>query len=77
MNTCPAIVSVPERGVDAVFAFSPYVTTPGPFPAPPSVIARKLGEFDVAVQLHPAVVVTVIDPPPAVAGACDEDADSE
>ena len=61
MNVCPAIVSVPVRDPDDVFAPTLYVTVPSPVPLAPAVTESHV-VFVVAVQVQPAVPVTLTVP---------------
>lgn len=60
----PATVSTPERDWVFGFAVNEYVTVPEPVPLAPLVIDIHDTALE-AVQLHPAVVVTVTVPVPA------------
>jgi hypothetical protein len=62
----PAMVSVAVRG-PAVFAAAEKATVPLPDPAAPDVTVNQLVSLELAVQAHPACVVTATLPvPPAV-----------
>jgi hypothetical protein len=66
VKVLPAIVSVPLRGVVAVFAATLNVTEPLPDPLEPAVTVIQLALL-VAVHPHPAVAATLALPvlPPA------------
>ena len=67
---CPAIVSVPVRGLVAVFAATVYATVPFPVPLPPLVTVIQ-DALLAPVQAQPVVVVTaVVNDPPAAAAVC-------
>jgi hypothetical protein len=61
VNVWPAIVSVPVRDNAEVFAPTPYVTVPSPLPFAP-LATDSHDVFVVAVQVHPALAVTVTVP---------------
>ena len=61
MNVWPAIVNVPVRGDADVFAPTLYVTVPLPVPFAPAVTDSH-AVFVVAVQMQPALAVTVTVP---------------
>jgi hypothetical protein len=64
-NACPAIVMVALRSPLPVLAATAYSTVPFPEPLVPEVMVTHPASLE-AVQLHPAVVVTVTVPfPPA------------
>src|SRR5262245_3662274 len=68
VNVCPAIASVPVRGVVARFAATAYPTVPLPMPLGPDVTVNQVGALLVAVQVQlptDAVTPTV----PVVAAA--------
>ena len=58
VTVCPAIVSVPVRVPDVVFASTLYVTVPLPVPLPPPVTVIQPVLLLTALQAHPLVVVT-------------------
>ena len=64
MNVLPPIVSVPVRGVVAVFAATLYVIEPLPLPVAPAVTVIQASLL-VAVQAQPPAAVTVTVPVPA------------
>jgi hypothetical protein len=66
VNVWPAIVSVPLRDADPVFAPTLYVTVPLPVPLEPAVTDSQ-AVFVVAVQVHPVLAVTVTVPVVATA----------
>ena len=68
MNVCPAIVSVPVRGLVEVFAATVYATVPFPVPLPPlvTVIQDALLEAVQAQTEALAMTDTVPLPPTAV-----------
>jgi hypothetical protein len=67
VNGCPAIVNVPLREVDDVFASAVNVTTPAPLPLAPAVTVSH-GVALVAVHVQPGSAVTETLPlPPAAA----------
>jgi hypothetical protein len=67
----PAIVSVPVRGLVVVLLATEYDTVPLPLPLPPPVIVSH-ASLAVAVQAHPAGVVTpVVSAPPAAGAFCE------
>ena len=80
VSVCPAIVSVPVRGLVVVCAATLYVTEPLPVPLLPAVTVIHAVLLLTPVQVHPLVVVTaaVCDPPAAstlcVVGAMHETA---
>src|SRR5690242_5621107 len=59
VKLCPAMVSVPVRGVLVVFGATEYVTVPPPLPLPPDAMVRKSRLLLVACQAQPVEVVTV------------------
>ena len=61
VNVWPAIVSVPVRDGDPVFAPMLYVTAPLPVPLAPAVTDSH-AVFVVAVHVQPALAVTVTVP---------------
>ena len=67
VTACPAIVSVPVRGVEA-FAATVYATVPFPVPLPPLVTVIQDTSL-APVHPQPVVVVTAVvnDPPAATA----------
>ena len=67
VSVCPAIVSVPVRGVVAVFAETPYVTVPFPLPLLPPVTVIHDVLLLTPVHPHPlpAVTAAVCEPPAA------------
>jgi hypothetical protein len=66
VNVAPAMVSVPTRLDDVVFAEYPNVTVPGPDPDAPAVtVIHEL--LLAAVHAHPATAFTVLLALPAVA----------
>ena len=66
VNVCPAIVSVPVRDTDDVFAPTLYVTVPSPVPLAPAVTESQ-AVFVVAVHVQPALAVTLTVPVVATA----------
>lgn len=64
----PAIVSVAERDCVVVLDAAVNPTLPEPFPVAPLVIVTHDAPLD-AVQLHPAIVVTVTVPLPPLAAS--------
>lgn len=68
VNERPAIVSVAFRAIVPVLAAAVYATVPEPVPLAPLVIVAHVAAL-VAVQLHPADVVTVTVPLPPLAGS--------
>ena len=66
MNVCPAIVSVPVRLLEPVFAATEYSTVPLPLPLLPDVIVIQLTLL-AAVQVQPVPAVTATLPVAAVA----------
>jgi hypothetical protein len=67
VKVLPAIVSVPLRGVVAVFAATLNATDPLPDPLEPAVTVIQLALL-VAVHPHPAVAATLALPVPPPAG---------
>jgi hypothetical protein len=65
-NALPAIVSVAERAVDDPLAAPVNPTLPEPVPVAPLVIVTHDAPL-VAVQVHPADVVTITVPLPPLA----------
>jgi hypothetical protein len=63
----PATVSVPVRDCVDVLAAALNVTVPLPLPAAPAVTASHDVALPDAVHVHPAGVVTVVDPEPPAA----------
>lgn len=61
VNVWPAIVRVPVREADPVFAPTLYVTVPLPVPLAPAVTDSQ-PVLVVAVQVQPALAVTVTVP---------------
>ena len=68
VTVCPAIVSVPVRGLVEVFAATEYATVPIPVPLPPLVTVIHAALLT-PVHAQPLVVVTVVDNGPPAAGA--------
>jgi hypothetical protein len=66
-SVLPAIVTLPDRVVEPVLAAIEIVAVPGPSPDPPAptVIHETLLVVD---QAHPTVVLTFVEPVPAIAG---------
>jgi hypothetical protein len=62
VNVCPAIVSVPDRGVDDVLAVALKLTVPLPLPLAPPVTLNHDVALLVAAQLQPVAAVTLVDP---------------
>ena len=60
VKVCPAMVTVPVRGVPAVLAATLSDTVPLPVPDAPAVTVIQLALL-VAVRAHPVVPVTVTD----------------
>src|SRR5215471_20710086 len=59
VNVCPAIVSVPVRGVGVRFAATAYPTVPLPVPLDPAVTVNHVGAVLVAVHVQlPNAAVT-------------------
>src|SRR5262249_34465896 len=52
VKVCPAIVSVPVRGVVARFAATAYPTVPLPMPLDPDVTVNQVGALLVAMQVQ-------------------------
>src|SRR5262249_7063784 len=68
VKICPAIVSVPVRGVVVRFAATAYPTVPLPMPLDPAVTVNHVGALLVAVQVQPPTdAVTPTVPLPAAA----------
>src|SRR5262249_58160893 len=68
VKVCPAIVSVPVRGVVVRFAATAYPTVPLPMPLDPAVTVNHVGALLVAVQVQlPTDAVTPTVPLPAAA----------
>src|SRR5262249_2602973 len=68
VNVCPAIVSVPVRGVVVRFAATAYPTVPLPMRRAPAVTVNHVGALLVAVQVQlPTEAVTLTVPLPAAA----------
>ena len=69
VTACPAIVSVPVRGLVELFVATEYATVPLPVPLPPLVTVIQ-DALLAPVHAQPEVVVTAVvnDPPPAAAG---------
>jgi hypothetical protein len=63
VNVCPPAVIVPDRVDPVTFAATAYDTVPLPLPELPPVIVIQPA-FDVAVHVHPVIVVTPNDPGP-------------
>ncbi|MBK6796479.1 MAG: hypothetical protein IPG76_06745 [Acidobacteria bacterium] len=63
----PATSNVPNRAADKLFAWTPILTVPLPVPVLPELMVIQ-GTVLVALQLHPACVVTLIVWLPPVAG---------
>jgi hypothetical protein len=59
VSVCPAIVSVPVRGVADVFAATVYATEPFPVPLPPLVTVIQ-DALLAPVHAQPLVAVTVV-----------------
>jgi hypothetical protein len=73
VSVCPAIVSVPVRGLEDVLAATVYATVPFPVRLPPLVTVIQPALLT-PVHPHPVVVVTVVVYDPPFAGALsDED----
>ena len=64
----PAIVSVADRDCVVVLDAAVNPTLPEPVPVAPLVIVTHDAPLD-ALQLHPAIVVTVTVPPPPLAAS--------
>ena len=60
VTVCPAMVSVPARGVAPVFAATVNVTLPLPLLLAPAVTVTQFTLL-AAVQVHPLVVVTLAE----------------
>ena|SRR5581483_3807897 len=58
VNVLPAMVRVPTRAEEVVFAEIEYPTDPEPFPELPEVTASQLA-LDAAVHEQPCVAVTL------------------
>jgi hypothetical protein len=70
VTVCPAIVSVPVRGLAEVLAATAYATVPMPLPLPPPVTAIQDALLE-PVHAQPLVVVTpVVNGPPAAGADC-------
>ena len=70
VTACPAIVSVPVRGLVELFAATVYATVPLPVPLSPLVTVIQDASL-APVQAQPVVVVTaVVNDPPAAAAGC-------
>jgi hypothetical protein len=68
VNVEPAIVSVADLAAVVVLAATVYPTLPVPVPLAPAEIVTHDAPL-VAIQLHPAVVVTVTAPVPPMPGS--------
>jgi hypothetical protein len=68
VRVCPAIVSVPVRGVVEVLAATLYDTVPVPVPLLPLVTVIHVVLLLTPVHVQPLPVVTVADRAPPVAG---------
>jgi hypothetical protein len=66
VNVCPAMVRLPDLGLEVVLAAALNWTVPLPLPLPPAVMLSH-DTLLVAAQPHPVGAVTVTEPAPPVA----------
>src|SRR5689334_17838932 len=67
VKVCPAMVSVPLRGLELVFAFTEKLTNPCPLPLAPEVICAQPTLLEALQLPHPAEGVTSTLPVPPAA----------